>query len=308
MATLEDLAAVMSRHSTDGRVETPIPGVSLLSSVSETLPNSVVYEPFLCVIAQGAKEVTVGDKVFAYEAGRYVVVSIDLPVCGRITEARRDRPFLSFSLKLDPAVLAELLLSLPERREAEATPLAGLAVATLPADVLDPVVRLVSLLDTPGDIPVLAPLFEREILYRLLKGEKGAMLRHIALSDSRLSQIGRAIAAIRNGYSEALRIEALADIAGMSTASFHRHFKTVTAMTPLQYQKQIRLQEARRLLVSQRGDAAHVAFTVGYESPSQFSREYARLFGAPPGRDAATLRDLGARDPHRLAEMLQVDA
>ncbi|SDE19896.1 AraC family transcriptional regulator [Rhodospira trueperi] len=260
-----------------------------------------VYEPLFCVVAQGGKRVLLGDRVVEYRAGAFVVVSLDLPVSTEIHDAAPDAPYLSVTMTLDRALLTEMLLALPDPAEGPATAPPGMDVSTVTDDLLDPVVRLIRLLDHPADIPVLAPLVEREILYRLLRGEQGAMLRQIALADSHLARIGRAIAWIRGHYTEPLRIDALAATAGMSPSTFHRHFKAATAMSPLQFHKQIRLQEARRLLVAHQGDASRVGFTVGYESASQFSREYSRLFGAPPARDAALLRAAATGDGHRAA-------
>ena len=289
MPTLDDLSEQILRHSVEGSTKTAVPHLSVARVHTRTLPNRMVYEPFVCLVAQGAKEVMLGDKLIRYAAGNYLVVSLDLPVSSVIREASRNRPLLSATLALNPTLLTDILLTLPEDSPAVA-PSTGLAVSTAPDDLVDAMSRLLGLLDQPRDIAMLAPLFEREILYRLMQGEQGAMLRQIALSDSRLSQIARTIGWIRRNYAESLRIEALAQLAGMSASSFHRHFKAATAMSPLQFQKQIRLQEARKLLLAQKADAARVGFAVGYESPSQFSREYSRLFGAPPGRDAAQLR------------------
>ncbi len=279
----------IARHCGCGRSATAIPRLTLLRSNTPTVPIGTVYQPVLCIIAQGRKRVMLGNRVFEYDAAKYLIVSVDLPISGEICEATLEEPYLALSLTLDQATLASLLLDMTEgEREADLS--AGLVVKALTPDLLDPVARLLGLLDQPRDIPVLAPLVEREILYRLLCSDQGALLRQIALADSRLSRIGHAIAWIKGNFAETFHIETVADIAGMSPSSFHRHFKAVTMMSPLQYQKLIRLQEARRLLLSHRQDAASIGFTVGYDSPSQFSREYSRLFGAPPTRDAARLR------------------
>ena len=304
MASLEDLRAQIERHPGEGRIATAIPRVTLYRSTAVTVPTPALYQPLLCIVVQGGKRVLLGNRVLDYTAGRYVVVSIDLPVSVAICQASPDEPYLSFSLALDPALLSDMLLTIPEgATEAGSSP--GLAISRLTEDLLDPVTRMLRLLDQPDDIPMLAPLAEREILYRLLRGEQGPMLRQIALADGRLSQISRAIDWIRRHYDQPLRIEALAEVAGMSVSSFHRHFRAATEMSPLQFQKRIRLQEARRLLMSRDIDAARVGFTVGYESPSQFSREYSRLFGAPPRRDAADLRDLENHQPTRFARMFE---
>ncbi|BCP54331.1 AraC family transcriptional regulator [Kaistia sp. 32K] len=298
---MNELRALIARHCVGTRFETPIPRVTLLSSCTQTEPARVIYEPLFCVIAQGRKQLIVGDKVLIYEASKYLVVSVDLPASGSIIHASVDEPYLAFSMRLDRAALASMLLELAEVGD-DGSPAAGLAISSVDAELLDPVVRLLRLLERPREIPILGPLAEREILFRLLHGAQGKMLRQIALADSRLSCISRVIDWIKNNYAEAIRIEALAEIAGMSGSSFHRHFKAVTSMSPLQFQKQIRLQEARRLLLAQRADAGSIGFAVGYESPSQFSREYSRLFGAPPSRDAARLRELSSFDPQRLSQ------
>ena len=300
---IDDLRDLIARHCAARRWASPIPRLTLLRSDAPTMPIGTIYQPVLCIIAQGRKTVMLGQQVFEYDAAKYLIASVDLPVTGAVSEATAARPYLALSLVLDQTALASMLLDIGEGRR-EAAPCAGLAVTSVTADLLDPVLRLVRLLDRPRDIAMLAPLAEREILYRLLLGDQGAVLRQIALSDSRLSCVSRAIARIRSHFAEPCRIEALAEIAGMSPSSFHRHFKAVTTMSPLQYQKQVRLQEARRLLLAQRSDAAGIGFSVGYESASQFSRDYSRLFGCPPARDAARLRVLSGPEalpfPHSL--------
>ena len=286
---LSELQQLISRHCNAGRVVTKIPRVSLVRADAPSIPVQVLYQPLLCVIAQGSKRAMLGDAVFEYNAAQYLVVSLDLPVSGAVHEASPEKPYLAFALSLDPAMLASMLLEMSERAD-YASPTAAMAVSPITSELLDPVVRLLRLLDEPRDIAMLAPLLEREILYRLLTGEQGAMLRQIALADSRVSQVSRATDWIRRNYSQPFSMETLAQVASMSSSSLHRHFKAVTNLSPLQYQKQIRLQEARARLLSQQGDAATIGLAVGYESPSQFGREYSRLFGAPPGRDAARLR------------------
>jgi AraC-like DNA-binding protein len=284
---LRDLAA---RHAVGLRTQTAIPRVSINLGRGITKPQPGLYEPMLCVVLQGAKEVLIGDRRLRYDPASYFVASVELPVSGCIVQASTAEPYLSVSLALDRDGLAGLLSDIPHRDDAQ---VAGFAVSPVTPQLLDPWLRLLRMLDTPRDIPVLAPLIEREILYRLLQGPQGAALRQVACADSRLSQIRQAIAWIRAHYDQSLRIDTLADLAGMSTASFHRHFKAATAMSPLQYQKSLRLRQARRLLIVNQ-DASRAGYAVGYESASQFSREYARLFGVPPARDAARLRGDGA--------------
>ncbi|MCX5569359.1 AraC family transcriptional regulator [Kaistia nematophila] len=302
MEAMHELRALIERHCTETRFETAIPRVTLMRSASQTAPTRVLYEPLFCVVAQGRKQVMVGDKVLIYDTAKYLVVSVDLPASGAILDASDTEPYLAFSMRIDRTALASMILELAEHLDDDDAPSAGMAVSPIDAELLDPVIRMVRLLDRPRDSGILSPLIEREILYRLLTGAQGRMLRQIALSDSRLSCVNRAIDWIKHNFSEAIRIEGLAAIAGMSVSSFHRHFKAVTSMSPLQFQKQIRLQEARRLLLGQRADAGSIGFAVGYESQSQFSREYSRLFGEPPGRDAARLRELSVLDPQRLSQ------
>ena len=294
-APLDTFRALIAQHCQGSRVDTCIPRVSLVRSDSPTLSVGVLCQPMLCIVAQGAKRVLLGNAIVEYRAGQYLVVSVDLPLSGAVTQASRDAPYLAFSLALDPTVLADMLLTLPglAQRASSPQPSAGLAVSPVTADLLDASLRLLHLLNRPADIAMLAPLAEREILYRLLTGAQAPLLRQIALAHSRMARVGRAIGWIRSHFAEPLRIDAVAQRANMSASTFHRHFKAVTAMSPLQYQKQIRLQEARRLLLTGQADAASIGYAVGYESSSQFSREYARLFGQPPVRDASRLRSLG---------------
>jgi len=286
---LTELRALISRHALRDRVETLIPGLRMRAVFKPTEPISGIDEPLLAVVAQGAKRTVVADRVFNYRAGHYIVVSVDLPVSSRVTQASEKAPFLGLGLTLKPELIASVLLEtapvhpVPDQR-------LGFDVSEAPEELLEAVVRLVRLLERPSDIPMLRPLIEREIVWRLLCGAKGSAVRQIGLADSRLSRIRRAIRWMREHYAEPLSIEDLAGQIAMSPRSFHRHFRAATAMSPLQYQKQIRLQEARTRLMAEADDIAGVGFSVGYDSPSQFSREYARLFGAPPGRDAARLR------------------
>jgi len=268
-------------------MRTPIPGL-LVSKVETTAPDYSLTEPLLVVMAQGGKRLLLGDQVHEYRAGQCLVVTADLPVTGHFF----DVPSLGVGLELRPAAIAPLLLETPVASRTAGHP--AIATGDVGPELLDAVVRLLRLLDHPSDAPVLAPLIEREILWRLLTGPHGGMVRQIGLADSALSQVSRSIQWIRDNYAEPMRIADLARLAGMSASAFHRHFRAVTAMSPLQFQKRIRLQEARALLVADAGDVAGVGHLVGYDSPSQFNREYRRLFGAPPGQDATRLR---ARTP-----------
>ena len=294
-APLKELRALIDRHA--DRMPLAVDGLMLTRADRPEAPTASVARPVLAVVAQGSKRLTLGDRVYDYGGGQYLVVSVDLPVAGHYTQASPEVPFLACGFALEPAKIASLLLDagadpLPRR----STP-HGLAVCDAPFELLDAAVRLLRLLDRPGDAPVLAPLIEKEILWRLITGEQGALVRQIGLADSQLTHIGRAIRWIRDHHAETLRIEDLARLAGMSASPFHRHFRAVTALTPIQFQKRIRLQEARLMLLSSAADVSDVGFAVGYDSASQFSREYRRAFGRPPGQDAVRLRDevTGAR-------------
>jgi AraC-like DNA-binding protein len=288
------VARLMEKYSgEDGIRDTAIPRLSLIRSSRPTEPLHALHEPALCIVAQGRKLVMLADRVFEYDPAKYLVVSAHVPIVGQVVEASRDKPYLCLRLDFDAATLGALVLEAGITRGAAALPGPSLMLSDVTPDLLDATVRLLRLLGSPRDIPVLAPLIEREILYRLLRGEQGAQLQQIAVADSRLQQINRAIAWIRRNFDKSFSVEQAAAQARMSTSSFHEHFKAVTAMSPLQYQKQLRLQEARRLMFANAIDAAGAGHRVGYESPSQFSREYARLFGAPPIRDIERLRSEG---------------
>jgi len=287
VSLLPELQRLLCRH-TD---QTVLPSVVVKASATVTVPNIAVADPVFALVAQGTKRTVLGDTVYDYAAGEYLVVSVTLPVTAYVVEA----PFAVFGLRLKPAMIADLLLESGVGRGAGEAP--AIAVSRAPEELLDPVTRLVRLLDSPADLPVLGPAIEREIVWRLITGEQGTMVRQLGTADSRLAQIGRAVRWIRQHYADLFRVEDAARVAGMSVTSFHRHFRAVTTMTPIQYQKQIRLQEARIRLIAEPHDVAAVGYAVGYESPSQFSREYRRMFGAPPGVDAARLQGLPASDP-----------
>ena len=290
MNALNDLRLLLARHTTKPFTPTAIPGLTLLRADSiASCTIAAVYNPMLCIIAQGSKQVIVGDATLHYDTGSYLVSSVDLPASGRVTEATPTHPYLALGLNLDPKLLATLLLDQPGIPQ-PASLARGVGVSPVSPELLEPFVRLLRLLDTPADITPLAPLIVREILYRLLTGEQAAMLRQIALGERRISEVLRVIDWIRANFARPLHIATLARLAGMSPASLHRQFKAVTAMSPLQYQKQIRLQEARQIMVTGNADAASAGYAVGYGSPSQFSREYHRLFGAPPRQHIERMR------------------
>lgn len=292
MTPLQDLAALMLRHTPgDGLHATAIPRVTLIRSSRPTEPIHMVHEPAVCLVVQGAKSVMLGDRVLNYDASRFLVVTVDVPLAGHVTQASPEAPYLCLRLDLDPAALAALVTDAAAPPPAAAARITrGLELSPVTAPLVEAAARLLRLLDTPADIGFLAPLAEREIHYRLLTGDQGQTLRHIAGADSRLARVGRAIAWIKAHYDRPIPIATLAAEAGMSPSALHEHFKAITAMSPLQYHKQLRLQEARRLMLAGAHDAGGASYAVGYESPSQFSREYARLFGAPPAKDVARLR------------------
>lgn len=290
METLSEIAAVIARHvSKDGFHATPVERMIFARSSTVTMPMPNVYRPQLCLVAQGQKEVTLGDRAFRYAPGRYGIVTHDLPVTGQVVEATPDRPYLCLYLDFDPVMLGQLALRVPPPPGVPAPPI-GKTVSDAGAGLLDAVLRLLRLLDDPAALPVLGPLAEQDILYRLLAGPDGARMRHITSSQGRMAQVGRAIAWIGQHVRERFSIERLAADVGMSPSSLHAHFRAVTAMTPLQFQKQLRLQDARSLMLVEDIDITTAALRVGYESPSQFSREYRRHFGEPPARDIARLR------------------
>jgi AraC-like DNA-binding protein len=294
MAGRDELAELIARYTTsDGANATPLPRVTLFRSSRPTEPAHLVHEPALCIIAQGRKQIVTGPKIHYYDASRYLVISVDLPATGQVLEATPEHPYLGFKLDLDLSVLGAMVLeSAPAVLARESVP--GVMVSTLSPELRDAIVRLLRLLATPRDIPALAPLAEREILYRLLMGEQAPTVRQIVMVEGNGRGVTRAIEWIKRNYRKQFSSQALAAVAAMSSSALYAHFKTVTAMSPLQYQKQLRLQQARHLMLGRGMDAATAAYEVGYESPSQFSREYRRLFGEPPARDIARLRDLPA--------------
>ncbi|MBH0238911.1 AraC family transcriptional regulator [Methylobrevis albus] len=286
---LADIRTRVLRHTGAPIFETAVPRVAIGRQHGPTPPQPGLYEPMHCFVLQGRKRVTIGDRTLHYDQASYFVASVDLPVTSCVIEASPERPYLVLALSIDPARLSALIPEAPAAPEPE-TP--GFGVSPITRDLLEVWLRIVRLFETPEDIAALAPLAEQELLYRLLRGPQGGVLRQFARADSRLSRIRRAIGEIRADFDQPLRVEDLARRAGMSPASFHRHFKAVTALSPLRYQKTLRLQHARTLLIANE-EAARAAYAVGYESASQFSREYARLFGIPPARDAARLRERG---------------
>jgi AraC-like DNA-binding protein len=277
---------------------TEVPGLTLVRRTSLTVPACMTYEPSIAVIAQGKKSVELGQTTFIYGESRYLLTSIDLPIVSRVVEASERVPFLALALKLEMSVVRELLSrdEIPWHNAPPGGPAIGPAMVTGEATVelLSACCRLVDLLNNPRDIPFFSGLLQREIIYRILQGPEGARLRAIATSGDQSHRTAKAIAWLRTNYAEALRLEQLAQMAGMGVSTLHHHFRALTSMSPLQYQKQLRLQAARGRMLVDGLDAASAAFEVGYESASQFNREYSRFFGQPPKRDIRTLRLPGA--------------
>ncbi|KNE27951.1 AraC family transcriptional regulator [Achromobacter spanius] len=282
---LQELRALASRAE-NRPTETGIPRVAMVQGEIPEHLLAAVYDPMINLILTGSKTMTVGDRTFRYDPATYFVMSVDLPAVGAIHPDANGAPYLAVSLTLDPAIVASLIHDLPVEVCSKLFD-SGFSVAPVNSELLDAWIRMLRLMDRPNEIAVLAPGYEREILFRVLQGPLGWMLRDIATPDTALSRVGVAIHWIRGHFAEPIRVEALADMAALSVSAFHRHFKTVTALSPLQYQKRIRLLHARTQLFSGQGSATSVAFDVGYESPNQFSREYSRLFGLPPSQDLA---------------------
>lgn len=285
---LAELRALAARAE-NRRTETGIPRVAMVQGAIPEHQLATVYEPMVNLILTGAKTITVGDHTLRYDPATYFVMSVDLPAAGAVHASETGAPYLAVSLTIQPSVVATLLTDMPKAAGGDLYSPA-FSVAPVTADLLDAWVRMLRLIDRPDEITALAPAYEREILFRVLQGPMGWMLRDIAMPDTALSRIGVVIHWIRENFARPIRIEALAEMAALSVSAFHRHFKAVTALSPLQYQKHVRLLHARSMLIAGDGNATAVAFRVGYESPTQFSREYARQFGLPPSRDAVRLR------------------
>jgi len=282
---------------------TDIPGLLLSRRTAPTVPASATYEPSLAVVAQGRKRADLGGTTFIFDESRYLLTSLDLPVICNVIEASEEVPYLCFVLKLDMPVVRELLSrgEIPAPEAPSDSP--AMVTGATTAELLDACCRLVDLLNTPQDIPFLSGLIQREIIYRILRGSEGARLRAIATLGDQSHRTAKAIAWVRANYAKPLRVEDLAKIAGMGVSTLHHHFRALTAMSPLQYQKQLRLHAARERMLMDGLDAASAAFEVGYESASQFNREYSRFFGQPPMRDIRTLRSPGARPMESVSNL-----
>ncbi|MDR3514814.1 MAG: AraC family transcriptional regulator [Azospirillaceae bacterium] len=281
----ETLAGLAYRHATQPGGAS-IPRVSVHVAKETNWPIPTLYRPMLGIVLRGAKRVVIGDRTLRYDANHFFIASIDVPASSVMIETSPEAPYVAARLAIDQDILVDQVVDIPREDRVDTT---AFAVSAMTPALLDAWSRMLRLLDAPEEIDTLAPLFEREILFRILQGPQGALLRQAARSDSRIAQIRNAIAHLRANFDRLVRIEELIAIAGMSAATFHRHFRAATAMSPLQYQKALRLQEARRRLIAD-ADVSGAAYAVGYESASQFSREYTRMFGTPPARDAARLR------------------
>jgi AraC-like DNA-binding protein len=293
-ANREELLERIARAICKDGITQPLPGLHLARSSLPLERLHSVLEPSVCVIAQGSKEVLLGENRYRYDPSHYLLATVEVPRVSQILEASKERPYLSLRLELAPTLVGSVMVeagyssrpSPPGHADVSA-----IAVSPLDVNLLDAVVRLTRLLDSLAEAPVLLPLITREIIYRLLVGEQGARLRHIAILGGYTSHIARAVERLRQDFDQPLRIEEIARELGMSVSGFHHHFKAVTAMSPLQFQKQLRLQEARRLMLGDDLDAASAAYRVGYHDASHFNREYKSLFGVPPMRDVQRLRE-----------------
>jgi AraC-like DNA-binding protein len=274
----------------DGTVE-PLKGLHLNRLSSPKEPVHSVSDPAFCVIAQGSKEVFLGNERYQYDAAHYLLVTAELPLVGHVVDASQERPYLSLRLELDPTLVGPVMVETGRPTPQKHADVRAIDVSALDAGLSDAVVRLVRLLDTPAEAPFLAPLIMREIVYRLLMGEQGDRLRYLAALSGYTPYIARAIERLHKDFDQPLRIDGIARELGMSVSGFHHHFKAVTAMSPLQFQKRLRLQEARRLMLGEHLDAASAAYRVGYDDASHFNREYKSLFGLPPVRDVERLRE-----------------
>ncbi len=290
-ASREELVERLARAIRDDGTVEPLEGLRLRRASSPTGLRHGVSYPSFCVIAQGSKEILLGDNRYRYNPAQYLISTVELPIATRIAEASPEHPYLGLVLKLDPTLVGSVLVEAGHLAPRSHSALTAIDVSPLDAGLLDAVLRLVRLLDSPAEARFLAPLVTREIVYRLLMGEQGGRLHHIAALGGSTHRIAEAIERLRNDFDQPLRIEDIARELGMSVSGFHHHFRALTAMSPLQFQKQLRLQEARRLMLGEGLDAASAGYRVGYGNASHFTREYKRLFGAPPMRDVEQLRE-----------------
>ncbi|MHC5776073.1 AraC family transcriptional regulator [Nostoc sp.] len=286
----EELIERMIRLAPENSLLEVFPGIFIYQSSKPTESQISVLKPAFCVIAQGSKDVLLNDELFHYDSGHYLISTLDLPIMSNVVEASEEKPYLNLRIDLDPALVAAVMIESGIETKKSGTGVKAMDVSPVDADLLEAVVKLVKLFDTPDEMKFLAPLIIREIIYRLLKGKQSARLSQLITTEGDAQRISRVVKQIRENIDQPLKIEDTAREIGMSVSGFHQHFKSVTAMSPLQFQKQIRLQEARRLMLGENMDVAIASFRVGYDDPSYFSREYKKLFGIPPHRDIAKLR------------------
>ena len=287
-ALLKELRRLASKAE-NRMTETGIPRVSMIQGDVPKHLLAAVYAPMVNLILQGSKAMTVGERTLRYDPATYFVMSVDLPAVGTLHPASTGEPYLAVSLTLDPTVLSTLISNLPKSTEIFEDN-AGFSVAAVTPKLMDAWVRMLGLMETPDEVAALAPIYEREILFRVLQGPHGWMLRDIAAPDTAMAKVSVAIQHIRKDFANPIRVESLASKAAMSVSAFHRHFKSITTLSPLQYQKRVRLLQARTLMMTNPGSVSSAAFEVGYESVSQFTRDYTRVFGLPPARDTARIQ------------------
>ncbi|MFN6473696.1 MAG: AraC family transcriptional regulator N-terminal domain-containing protein [Nostoc sp. SerVER01] len=286
----EELIERMIRLAPENSVLEVFPGIFIYQSSKPTESEVSVLKPAFCIIAQGSKDVLLNDELFHYDSGHYLISTLDLPIMSNVVEASEEKPYLNLRIDLDPSLVAAVMIESGIETKKSDAGVKAMDVSPVDADLLDAVVKLVKLFDTPDEMKFLAPLIIREIVYRLLKGKQRARLGQLITTEGDVQRISRVVSQIRENIERPLKIEDTARELGMSVSGFHSHFKSVTAMSPLQFQKQIRLQEARRLMLAENMDVASASFRVGYDDASYFSREYKKLFGIPPHRDIAKLR------------------
>ncbi|HET9919228.1 MAG TPA: AraC family transcriptional regulator [Ktedonobacteraceae bacterium] len=287
----EELVERIERAVREDGVEEPLPGLHLARSSVPLQPVHSVVEPSICVIAQGSKEVLLGESRYRYDPAHYLLTTVSLPRVSQILEASKEHPYLSLRLELSPSLVSSVAVEADYTWSKQQATVSAIAVSLLDGNLLETFVRLVRLVESPLHARMLQPLITRELLYWLLMGEQGSRLRHLALQGGYTPDIVQAVKRLRQHFDQPLRIEELAQDLGMSVSGFHHHFKAVTALSPLQFQKQLRLQEARRLMLSEDLDAASAAYRVGYQDAAYFNREYKSLFGIPPMRDIQRLRE-----------------
>jgi AraC-like DNA-binding protein len=291
---VERLGAACIKEGANEAAAEPALGLQFYRYSGKTQPNHGVYVPSICVVAQGAKEVQFGDERLRYDPANYLLISLDVPVVSQVVEATPEKPYLALKLDLEPTHIASVMVESGVSAGRTDSSVKSMAVSYLEDDLLDAFVRLIRLLDDPDEFRVVSPLVIREIIYRILKSEQGPRLRQMAVFGGHTHRITKAVQKLRTRFAESLSIEDLAHELGMSVSSFHQHFKTATSMSPLQFQKLLRLQEARRLLLSEDLDASGAAVRVGYDDASQFTREYKRLFGDPPMRDVGRFKQVAS--------------